>query len=165
MSAADGSAALGAIDRRIAELGLSLPKVRTTSVANLDKTVQTGNLLFVSGHGPRNVDNEIVYTGKVGAEISEEQAYDAARLCVLGCLTSVRQALGSLDRITRVVKALGYIASDPGFYKQPQVMNGATDLLVDIFGDRGRPSRAAIGVAVIPHNMAMEVELILEVGE
>jgi enamine deaminase RidA (YjgF/YER057c/UK114 family) len=155
----------GAIERRLAELGLTLPKPRTTSVANLDKTVQTGNLLFVSGHGPRNVDNEIMYTGKLGAEISEEQGYDAARLCVLGCLTSVSLALGSLDRVTRVVKALGYIASDPGFYKQPQVMNGATDLLVDIFGDRGRPSRAAIGVAVIPHNMAMEVELILEVAE
>jgi len=154
---------MAGIDDRLAELGLELPQRKTKSVANLVKTVRTGNLLFVSGHGPRDLVGEVVYTGKLGAEVSFEEGYDAARLCVLGCLASAKEELGSLDRITRVVKAMGYIASDPGFYQQPQVMNGASDLLVDVFGDRGRHSRVAIGVAVIPHNMAMEVELILEV--
>ncbi|PJJ63737.1 RidA family protein [Compostimonas suwonensis] len=154
---------MSAIDERLAELGLQLPKPRTSTIANLVKTVRTGDLLFVSGHGPRDVDGEVVHTGKLGAELTVEEGYDAARLCVLGCLTSAKEALGSLDRVTRVVKALGYIASDPGFYQQPHVMNGASDVLVDVFGEKGRHSRAAIGVAVIPHNMAMEVELVLEV--
>jgi enamine deaminase RidA (YjgF/YER057c/UK114 family) len=153
------------IDERIADLGLTLPKVRTSSIANLTKTVRTGQLLFVSGHGPRDYDGNVVYTGKLGAEITAEQGYDAARLCVLGCLTSVRDALGSLDRVGRLVKATGFIASDPAFFQQPQVMNGASDLLVEIFGDRGRGARSAIGVAVIPHNLAMEVEMILEVED
>lgn len=153
------------IDERIAELGLTLPKVRTTSVANLTKTVRTGNLLYISGHGPRDYDGNVVYTGKLGAEISAEEGYEASRLCILGCLTSVRDALGSLDKVVRLVKATGFIASDPMFFLQPQVMNGASDLMVEIFGDRGRGARSAIGVAVIPHNMAMEVEMILEVED
>jgi enamine deaminase RidA (YjgF/YER057c/UK114 family) len=153
------------IEKRIAELGLQLPKVRTTSVANLEKTVRTGHLLYVSGHGPRDYENNVVYTGKLGAEFDAEQGYDAARLCVLGCLTSVQAALGSLDKVVRLVKATGYIASDPDFFQQPQVMNGASDLMVEIFGDAGRGARCAIGVAVIPHNMAMEVEMILEVED
>jgi enamine deaminase RidA (YjgF/YER057c/UK114 family) len=152
-----------AVEQRLDELGLRLPNRKTASVANLVKTARVGNLLFVSGHGPRDDDGEIVYTGKLGAELTEEQGYDAARLCVLGCLASVREELGDLDRVKQVAKAQGYIASDPGFYRQPQVMNGASDLLVALFGERGRHSRVAIGVAVIPHNMAMEVELILEV--
>lgn len=152
------------IAARIAELGWQLPQRKTPSVARLAKTIQTGNLLFVSGHGPRDYDGEVVYTGKVGATVSEDEAYDAARLCVLGCLSSAEKALGSLDRVTQVVKALGYIASDPDFVRQPQVMNGASDALLAIFGDEiGQHARAAIGVAVIPHDMAMEVELILEV--
>jgi enamine deaminase RidA (YjgF/YER057c/UK114 family) len=153
------------IDERIADLGLTLPKVRTSSIANLTKTVRTGQLLFVSGHGPRDYDGNVVYTGKLGAEITAEQGYDAARLCVLGCLTSVRDALGALDRVGRLVKATGFIASDPAFFQQLQVMYGEFDLLVEIFGDRGRGARSAIGVAVIPHNMAMEVEMILEVED
>lgn len=152
------------VSNRLAELGWELPKPRTNSVAHLSKTILTGNLLYVSGHGPRTVDGEIVYSGKVGAAVSEEEATDAARLCVLGCLASAREALGDLDRVTQVVKALGYIASDPGFIRQPHVMNGASDALLSIFGPQiGRHARAAIGVAVIPHDMAMEVEMILEV--
>jgi enamine deaminase RidA (YjgF/YER057c/UK114 family) len=151
------------IDQRLTELGIELPLPRTSSIANLSKSVQVGNLLFISGHGPRNRDGEVVYSGKLGAAVTEEQGYDAARLCALGCLTTARQALGSLDRVRRLVKATGFIASDPSFIKQPHVMNGASDVLVEIFGDRGRGARSAIGVAVIPHDMAMEVEMILEV--
>jgi enamine deaminase RidA (YjgF/YER057c/UK114 family) len=154
---------MGAIESRLDELGLVLPQRKTKSVANLVKTVRTGNLLFVSGHGPRDFGGEVVYTGKLGSDLTLEEGEDAAKLCVLGCLASAQEALGSLDRVTRVVKALGYIASVPEFYLQPQVMNGGSDLLVEVFGDRGRHSRVAIGVAVIPHNMAMEVEMILEV--
>lgn len=152
------------VSERLAELGWELPQRKTASVAHLSKTIQTGNLLFVSGHGPRDFEGNIVYSGKLGASVSEEEGYDAARLCVLGCLASVETALGNLDRVTQVVKALGYIASDPAFIRQPQVMNGASDALLSVFGDeRGRHARAAIGVAVIPHDMAMEVEMILEV--
>lgn len=153
----------GRVAARLEELGITLPQRRTASVAHLLKTVRTGDLLFVSGHGPRDAVGEIVYTGKLGADLTTEEGQDAARLCVLGCLSSARDALGSLDRVRRVVKATGYIASDPGFFEQPHVMNGASDALIDIFGERGQHSRSAIGVAVIPHNMAMEVEMILEV--
>jgi len=151
------------IEARLVELGITLPQRRTPSIAHLVKTARTGDLLFVSGHGPRDQVGEIVHKGKLGAELTTAEGQDAARLCVLGCLSSVRDALGSLDRVRRVVKATGYIASDPGFFEQPQVMNGASDTLIDIFGEHGQHSRVAIGVAVIPHNMAMEVEMILEV--
>lgn len=153
------------IDRRIAELGIELPKPRISTIANLSKSVRVGNLLFISGHGPRDRDGNVVYSGKAGAEVTEEEAYQAARLCALGCLTTAREALGSLDKVRRLVKATGFIASDPSFIKQPHVMNGASDVLVDIFGDRGRGARSAIGVAVIPHDMTMEVEMILEVED
>ncbi len=165
MSAEQEGTTVSEIDRRLAELGIVLPKPRTSSIANLNKTVRIGSLLFVSGHGPRDYEGDVVYTGKLGAEFTTEEGYQAARLCALGCLTSAREALGSLDQVRRLGKATGFIASAPDFYQQPHVMNGASDVLVEIFGDRGRGARSAIGVAAIPHNMAMEVEMILEVED
>ena len=121
----------------------------------------TGNLLYTAGQLPF-VDGALVATGKVGAEVSAAQAAELARICVLNALAAAQSVLGSLETITRVVKVNGYVASAPDFIGQPQVLNGASELLAEIFGDKGLHARAAVGVAVLPLDAPVEVELILE---
>ena len=152
------------IEERLAELGLQLPPRRKPTIANIVRTAQTGSTLYVSGHGPWTADG-LKYEGHLGAELTVSQGYDAARHSVLGCLSSAKVALGSLERISRVVKMIVFIASAPGFNEQPLVANGASDLLVRLFGERGVHGRSAIGVAELPLNMPMEIELILEVND
>ncbi|MHB1132944.1 MAG: RidA family protein [Chloroflexota bacterium] len=149
-------------EAKIKELGLQLPEV-AAPLANYVGAVRSGNLLFISGHGPRAADGTLSHVGKVGAEMSVEQGYEAARLTCLGCLATARVELGDLDKVRRVVKLLGFVNSAPGFTEQPRVVNGASDLLVAVFGERGRHARSAVGMAELPGGIAVEVEMVLEV--
>ena len=149
------------IEQRIAELGIELPEA-SAPVANYVMTRQTGNLLFVSGHICKR-DGAVV-TGRLGESITSDEGYALARTTMVDVLASVRAALGSLNRVTAVVKVTGYVTSAADFTAQPRVVNGASDLLVEVFGDeRGRHARAALGVAQLPLGAAVELETIFEV--
>jgi enamine deaminase RidA (YjgF/YER057c/UK114 family) len=149
------------IDDRLAELGIALPDT-TAPVANYVSTRRAGNLLFVSGHVCRRAG--AVVSGRVGDDIDTQTGYDLARLAALDVLGTVRAALGSLDDVT-MVKITGFVNSAPGFTEQPAVINGASDLFVQVLGtERGAHARSAIGVAQLPLGAAIEVEAILEVG-
>ncbi len=146
------------IEQKLTSLGLTLPN-GTVPVANFVSTVQTGNLLFVSGHISTTL------RGKLGRDVTKEQGYEAARQIALDILGSVHDALGDLDRVGRLVKLLGLVNSTDAFTEQPYVINGASDLLVEVFGTQGQHARSAIGVAQLPLNAAVEIEMILEVVE
>jgi enamine deaminase RidA (YjgF/YER057c/UK114 family) len=151
---------VGHIDARLSELGITLPGV-ATPVASYVPAMTTGNLLFTAGQLPF-VDGQLVRTGKVGTDISASEAAALARICTLNALAAAKATLGSLDRVTRIVKVNGFVASHPDFIGQPQVLNGASEILGEIFGDLGHHARAAVGVAVLPLDAPVEVELILE---
>jgi enamine deaminase RidA (YjgF/YER057c/UK114 family) len=141
-------------------LGIELPPA-FTPIANFVLTARTGSLLFVSGHGPTS-GSEVVFSGRVPSEVSMEEAYRAARLAALNCLRSIQDELGTLDRVKRIVKLLGMVWSDPDFTGQPQVINGASDLFVEVFGEAGRHARSAVGMAALPMGIPVEVELVCE---
>lgn len=143
-------------ESRITALGITLPAA-PAPVATYVPAVQTGDLLFVSGQISAGV------TGSVGDDITVDQGYDAARGCGLALLAQARVALGSLDRIARVVKLTGFVASGPGFTQQPEVVNGASDLMVEVFAEAGRHTRAAVSAAALPRGAAVEVEAVFEV--
>ena len=119
-----------------------------------------GNLLFLSGVGPRGADGSMM-TGKVGAEVSVEQAYEAAKLCGLNLLVNMMAAVGTLDRVDTVLKVLGMVNAVPDFTQHPEVINGCTDLFVQVFGDAGRPARSAVGMGSLPRGISVEVEAIV----
>ena len=150
----------GAVAARLAELGLTLPQV-TKPVASYVPAAVTGNLVFTAGQLPF-ADGALPATGKVGADVSAEDAQRFARTCALNALAAAESVIGSLDRVTRIVKVVGFVASTPDFTGQPAVLNGASDVLSDIFGDAGKHARSAVGVAVLPLDAPVEVELILE---
>jgi len=151
---------VSAVVARLAELGLSLPAVAAPAGAYIPAVV-SGNLVYTAGQLPF-VDGALPATGKVGAGVSPEDAKEYARLAALGGLAAAESAIGSLDRVTRVVKVVGFVASDPAFSGQPGVVNGASELLGEVFGEAGRHARSAVGVAVLPLDSPVEVELILE---
>jgi len=151
---------VSAVAARLAELGLTLPSV-PAPVAAYVPAVVTGNLVFTSGQLPF-VDGVLPATGKVGAEVSAEDAKGLARLCALNALAAADAAIGSLDRVTRVVKAVVFVASAPGFSGQPGVANGGSELLGEVFGEAGRHARSAVGVAELPLDAPVELELVLE---
>lgn len=155
---------MGSIDARLAELGLTLP-TPATPVANYVPVVRTGNLLVVSGQLCFGPDGKLApeHRGKVGGEVSPEAASRAARLCAINVLAQVRTAIGDLDRIVRCVRLGGFINVVPTFAAIPTVMNGASDLLVELLGDKGRHARSTIGVAELPMDAAVEVEGMFEV--
>lgn len=148
-------------EKRIEELGLAIP-VTPRPVANYVPAVATGKLVFASGQTP-TVEGRLTIQGKLGREVSIEQGQQAARVALLNCLAEVRSVTGSLDAIARVVKLNGYVASAEGFNAQPQVVNGASLLLEEIFGEAGKHARAALGVAELPGGAPVELELIVEV--
>lgn len=150
------------INARLAKLGLDLPPV-AAPVAAYVPTVQTGNLVYTSGQLPF-VAGVLPATGKVGAEVAAAEATQFARIAVLNALAAVAAEVGSLDRIVRIVKLVGFVASSPEFTGQPGVINGASELLGDIFGDAGKHARSAVGVAVLPLDAPVEIELIVEVA-
>ena len=149
-------------ESRLAELGLELPEV-VVPVAAYVPAVRSGNLVWSSGQLPF-VAGSLSATGKVGAAVDAETAKDLARTCALNALAALRAEIGDLDSVRRVVKVVGFVASDPSFTGQPGVINGASELLGDVFGDAGRHARSAVGVAVLPLDSPVEVEVVVEVG-
>jgi len=148
-------------EARLKQLGLVLPNV-PTPVANYVPFRLFGNLLFLSGQGPRD-DKGAVLTGKVGAEVTVEEAYQRARNTGLHLLSTTRQALGSLDRVEAVLKVLGMVNAVPEFKDHPKVINGCSDLFVEVLGDAGRHARSAVGMGSLPNQMSVEIEAILAV--
>jgi enamine deaminase RidA (YjgF/YER057c/UK114 family) len=146
-------------DRRLADLGLTLPSA-AKPIGNYVPFRLAGNLLFLSGVGPRRAD-ETMITGKVGADLTVEQAYDAAKLCGLNLLANMIAAVGTLERVDTVLKVLGMVNAVPDFTQHPEVINGCTDLFVQVLGDGGRPARSAVGMGSLPRNISVEVEAIV----
>ncbi|MGZ9143404.1 MAG: RidA family protein [Candidatus Binatia bacterium] len=151
------------IENKLKALGIVLPDPPTPA-ANYIGYVRVGNLLFIGGNIGR-IDGVIKYRGKVGAEISVEQAYDAARICALNHLAIMKSALGDLDKVERIVKVLGYVNVAPGFIDMPKVVNGESDLLVQVFGEKGQHTRAAIGVASLSQDAPVENEITVQVND
>ena len=149
------------VEDRLREKGLELP-TPVTPVANYVPTVRTGNLVFLSGHVPIK-DGQPTFKGRVGVDIDVPTGYQAAQLVTLGLLASLKREIGDLDRVKRVVKVLGLVNSPPEFTQHPEVMNGASDLLVHVFGDRGKHTRSAMGAGSLPRGVAVEIEMIVEV--
>ncbi|MEU0484385.1 RidA family protein [Streptosporangium amethystogenes] len=148
-------------EERLAELGLTLPEV-VPPLAAYVPAVRSGDHVYTSGQLPV-VDGKLKASGKVGAEVGVEDAYELARICALNALAAVASAAGGLSNIVRIVKVVGFVASAPGFTGQPQVVNGASELLTAVLGDAGRHARSAVGVAVLPLDAPVEVEVIAEV--
>jgi enamine deaminase RidA (YjgF/YER057c/UK114 family) len=149
-------------EARIKELGLSLPQPPKPG-GNYIPGVRVGNLLYLSGHGPSRVDGVPAARGKVGRDLSVEEAYKVARDVGINLLGTARSLLGSLDKVKRVVKVLGMVNSAEGFGDQPKVINGFSDLMVEVFGENGRHARSAVGMAELPSSIPVEIEMILEV--
>lgn len=148
-------------DARLTALGLELPPASVPK-ANFNSQCQVGGLVFLSGVGPWKADGTCV-RGHVGVTLTEAEGYEAARLCGLNLLATLRATLGSLDRVERMVKVLGFVAAPPEFTGHSAVIDGCTDLFVEVFGDAGRPARSAIGVAGLPRGFAVEIEAIAQV--
>jgi len=146
-------------DARLAALGLTLPPP-SKPIGNYVPFRLAGNLLFLSGVGPRHPD-ESMTSGKVGADLSIEQGYEAAKLCAVNLLVNMIAALGTLERVDTVLKVLGMVNAVPDFTQHPEVINGCTDLFVQVLGDAGRPARSAVGMGSLPRNIAVEVEAIV----
>lgn len=150
-------------EHRLKDLALTLPPAPKPT-ANYVSAVRTGSLLYLAGHGPLGPDGKPILVGKVGRELSLEQGYDAARQTALNCLATIRSELGSLDRVKRIVKVLGMVNATPDFIKTPQVINGFSDLLIEVFGPLVGPhARSAVGMGTLPQGIPVEIEVILEV--
>ncbi len=149
------------VERKLRELGYELPEP-AKPVASYIPYIQVGDLLFLSGHGPVK-DGKPTATGKVGREITEEQAYKIAEEVALNCLATAKAALGDLDKIERIIKLTGYVASDETFNRQPWVINGASELLIKVLGEKGRHTRTAVGVNKLPLDIPVEIEMIIQV--
>ncbi len=147
---------------RLAEMGLTLPPV-AAPVAAYVPAVRSDNYVYTSGQLPM-VEGQLARTGKVGAEVSPEDAKDLARVCALNALAAAASVAGGLDAVRRIVKVVGFVASAPDFTGQPQVVNGASELLGDVFGEAGVHARSAVGVAVLPLDAPVEIELVVEVA-
>jgi len=150
------------IEAKLAEMGLLLPEA-PSPVGNYVGAVRVGNLLFVSGHGPRQLHDDSMMAGKVGRDLTTEQAYEVAKSVMLNCLASVKREVGDLDRIKRIVKLLGMVNCTETFTEHPQVINGASDLLVALYGEAGRHARSAVGMQQLPMSIPVEIEMIVEV--
>ena len=150
------------IEARLEELGITLPPVGPP-FGNYVHAQRTGNLLYLSGKGPRNADGSAP-TGKVGGEVSVEDAYQHARTVGLTLIAVLKETLGDLDRVTQIVKVLGMVNAAPDFGQQPKVINGCSDLFVEVFGDAGRHARSAVGMGSLPSGITVEIEVIVEVA-
>ena len=149
------------VEAKIEAMGLKLP-TPATPVANYVPAVRTGNLIFLSGHGPVREDGSQI-TGKLGSDLSVEEGYEAAKRVAIGLLGSLKGLIGDLDKVTRIVKLLGMVNCDSTFKDQPKVINGASDFLVEVFGDKGKHARSAVGMSSLPFDISVEIEMIVEV--
>lgn len=148
-------------DKKLKELGIELIPA-TKPIANYVKAVRTGNLLFLAGHGPSLTDGTVM-TGKLGQNYTVEQGYQAARQTTISLISTLKNEVGDLNKVKRIVKVLGMVNCTPEFTDQPKVMNGCSDLLVQVFGEKGRHARSAVGMNALPLGMAVEVEIIVEI--
>ncbi|CAB4882627.1 MAG: RidA family protein [Actinobacteria bacterium] len=151
------------VEARLAALGLTVPEVVVPLAAYIP-AVRTGNLVFTSGQLPM-IDGALAATGKVGDTVTPEEAAELAKVCALNAIAAVRSVVGDLDKVVRVVKVVGFVASTPDFTGQPGVVNGASNLLKEAFGDAGVHARSAVGVAALPLNAPVEVEMVVEVSD
>jgi enamine deaminase RidA (YjgF/YER057c/UK114 family) len=151
------------VESKLQELGLTVPPA-VKPVAAYVPTARTGNLVFTAGQIPV-VAGQLKHKGQLGAGVSIEEGYECAKICALNCLSALKAEIGDLDRIVRVVKVTGFVASAVGFTDQPKVINGASELLVAVLGDAGKHARSAVGVAELPLGSPTEVEMIVEVSE
>ncbi len=154
---------MATVEERLFELGLAVPEV-VPPVAAYTPAVRTGSYVFTSGQLPVQ-SGALLATGKVGAEVSPEQAKELAAICALNAIAALKSVLGDLEKVVRIVKVVGFVASDPSFTGQPGVVNGASELLGAAFGDAGVHARSAVGVAVLPLDAPVEVELVAEVAD
>lgn len=153
---------MGNIDKRLAELGIILP-VPGKPVANYVPWVRTGNLVFISGQGAIH-DGKVEYQGKLGDSVSLEDGVKSARFCAINILAQLREACGgNLDRVKRIVKLVGFVNATASFTEHPKVVNGASDLMVEVFGEKGRHARSAVGSPSLPLNLSVEVEAVAEI--
>ena len=152
---------MGKAEDRLSELGIELPNAQLP-MANYVTCRHSGNLLYFSGAGAF-MDGRPAVFGKVGAELSEQDGYQAARLAGLNLISQLKREIGELDRVVQFVKVLAFVASAPGFYNQPAVMNGASDLFVEVFGEKGKHARSAVAVPALPFNIPVEIEMIVEI--
>lgn len=151
------------IEARLEELGIVLPAV-PKPVAAYIPAVRTGNLVFTSGQIPVS-NGEMKYKGRVGQEVSVEEAYEAARTCVINCLSVIKSEIGDLDKIKKIIKVTGFVNTIGESGDQPKVINGASELLLEVFGEKGKHARAAVGCSGLPLNVPVEVEMIVEVED
>ncbi len=149
------------VEKKLKELGIVLPATQKP-IANYVKAVRSGNLVFLAGHGPSSPDGKDI-TGKVGKELTVQQGYDAARSTGLNLLSSLKAEIGDLNKVKRIVKVLGMVNCVEGFTEQPKVINGFSDLMVSIFGEKGKHARSAVGMYALPNNISVEIEMIVEV--
>lgn len=150
-------------EAKIKELGFELFEP-AKPIANYVKAVQTGNLVFLAGHGPSKADGSYV-SGRLGEDLTIEQGYEAAQFAAIALLSSLKAEIGDLSKVKRIVKVKGMVNSTADFYDQPKVINGCSDLLVKIFGENGKHARAAVGMVSLPSNIAVEIEMIVELKE
>ncbi|HMA55923.1 MAG TPA: RidA family protein [Pseudolabrys sp.] len=153
----------GSVEKKLTSLGIALP-TPASPIANYVPFVRSGNMLIVSGQLCFGLDGNLVAKGQLGGDVSMENGQKAARACAINLLAQLKTAVGDLDKVTRVVRLGGFINSTPGFTDGPKVMNGASDLMVEAFGDKGRHARSTVGVAALPANAAVEVEGLFEVS-
>ena len=151
-------------EARLAELGIELPET-PPPIANYVPGVRTGNLVYLSGLGPASRSDGTTPSGKVGSDLTTEEGYEAARLTGLNIISRMKDVVGDLDNVRQVVKLLGMVNCDPSFNQQPAVINGCSDLLVEVFGDKGRHARSAVGMAGLPNDIPVEIEIIIEVED
>ena len=153
----------GAVEKKLSDLGITLP-TPAAPIANYVATVRSGNLITVSGQLCFGDEGKLVATGQLGGGVSMEDGQKAARACGVNLIAQLKAAVGDLDKVVRVVRLGGFINSAPGYADGPKVMNGASDLMVEVFGDKGRHARSTVGVSALPANAAVEVEGLFEVG-
>jgi enamine deaminase RidA (YjgF/YER057c/UK114 family) len=149
------------IEKKLGELGIILPG-QTKSMGNYVTVRRSGNMLYLSGNGPMR-EGKVVMSGKLGADLTVEQGYEAARITAINILGVLKSELGDLDKINQFVKVLSFVQSTDDFFDQPKVINGASDLFVEVLGEKGRHARSAIGTSVLPFNLPVEIEVIVEV--
>lgn len=153
------------IERKLNDLGYQLPPARRSAVGTFIPAVRTGNLVFLSGHGPGLPGGGFLHIGKLGTDLTIEQGYDCALQVMLNLLASLKEEVGDLDKVTRVVKLLCMINAAPDFGDTPKVANGASDLLVKLYGEAGQHARSAVGMATLPSGMPVEIEMVVEVAD
>lgn len=152
---------MGFYEQRLKEIGITLPEVPKPAAAYIPAK-KVGNLVFCSGQGP-SVEGQFTHTGKVGAEKTLKEGYEAAKICALNCLAAVKDLVGSLDEIEEIVQIRGFVNSAPDFGKQPEVINGASEFLEKIFGEKGKHARCALGTSNLPRNITVELEMVVKV--